>query len=406
MPKTIAITPSWYWPAGVTRVTGVPPYSVGELVVDRFARHRPDQAALVSGDHRLTGVELAEQVGAAAAQIAGVVSPGGCAYLCADSSAEGVLLLLGALAAGVRVRLVAPGAAPSGGAGCAGVALADAAGAATATATGLPVLRLGPGGAPGSPDPSALPCHAAAGAVDGPGGALGGAGPVTAWHSQHSLLATAISLQTFYQAGPGAPWLGAQPLASWEGLAAVLTPLLAGATLVLPAPGESPLEAAAREGVGCAFLPLDTAAALTKDAKREVKSLRGSLQWLLLSTSGLFHPDERRRVGRLFECPALTVFGLAEVGPVFASHPSWYVDESIGIPLTNVHVVPVEPRSLVPIQTLWELVESGLVTVRSAGAMVGYDEACGAADPFRDGRFVTRTMASSDANGMIYLLPD
>ena len=39
MPKTIAITPSWYWPAGVTRVVGVPPFRIGEQLVDRFLRN-------------------------------------------------------------------------------------------------------------------------------------------------------------------------------------------------------------------------------------------------------------------------------------------------------------------------------------------------------------------------------
>ena len=30
MPKTIAITPSWYWPANITRVAGVPPFTLEE----------------------------------------------------------------------------------------------------------------------------------------------------------------------------------------------------------------------------------------------------------------------------------------------------------------------------------------------------------------------------------------
>jgi hypothetical protein len=73
--------------------------------------------------------------------------------------------------------------------------------------------------------------------------------------------------------------------------------------------------------------------------------------------------------------------------------------------MTNAHVVPVDPRSGVPVATLWELVESAMVTVWSPQLTVGYD-AGAHSERFRDGRFVTGTIASSDGNGMIYLLPD
>ncbi|MCZ7629139.1 MAG: hypothetical protein M5U19_08785 [Microthrixaceae bacterium] len=57
-------------------------------------------------------------------------------------------------------------------------------------------------------------------------------------------------------------------------------------------------------------------------------------------------PGERRRVGKLFGSPALTFFGLPETGPIFASHLSWYIDESIGIPISNAFVVPVDVGGL------------------------------------------------------------
>ncbi len=181
--------------------------------------------------------------------------------------------------------------------------------------------------------------------------------------------------------------------------------LVAGATLVLPDADEPVLEAIVREAVGWAFMDLGSAFAMTREAKREVKSARGVLGGLLLSTSGPFEADQRQRVGRLFGCPALTVFGMPETGPIFASHPTWYLDEAIGIPVSNVHVVPVDPRSGNPVPTLWEMVESAEVTVWSPLLMAGYE---GEERPerYRDGRFVTGVIASSDANGMIYLLPD
>lgn len=99
------------------------------------------------------------------------------------------------------------------------------------------------------------------------------------------------------------------------------------------------------------------------------------------------------------------MFGLAETGAIFVSHPQWYLDEAVGIPMTNAHVVPSDPRNGEPIQALWELVESAEVTVKGPALMCGY-EGQDCEDRFIDGRFRTGVIASSDANGMIYILPD
>ncbi len=61
MPKTIAITPSWYWPESVDRVAGVPPFAIHEICVSRHLRDKADQPALI-GDETLTWAELANRV--------------------------------------------------------------------------------------------------------------------------------------------------------------------------------------------------------------------------------------------------------------------------------------------------------------------------------------------------------
>jgi hypothetical protein len=225
------------------------------------------------------------------------------------------------------------------------------------------------------------------------------------WHSHRSLLGGALSMGAFWSVSPARRWLSTVPVSTWEGLYGLTVPLAAGAGVLLAPPGDEALDAIARESVGTSCWTLREAFDATRDAKRQVKAVRDVQDQLVLWTPRRFDPSERSRVGKLFGSPALSVFGLPEAGPIFASHPSWYVDESIGIPVTNAFVVPVEPRSGQPIPTLWELVESAMVTVWCPGLCEGYE---GDVHPerWRDGRFITGVIASSDANGMIYLLPD
>jgi len=397
VPKTIAITPSWYWPAAIPRVLGVPPFSLGEALVQRWARHRPDDVALADSSGRLTGRQFVEQVmtAAAALRVRSAANPGP-ARFCAGASVEGAVLLLAALEAGIAIRLVAPSPQTNGGEG--GWWLADSIGAAAlGSATG--VTRLADLGSAGDPAQPAPPMPLDARILGVPtGGDL-------VWHSHRSMVGGAHSMRAFLGASAARPWLSTLPLSTWEGVYGITVPLAAGAGVVLAPGGDEALDAIARESVAVSSWMLDDAFNATRDAKRQVKAVRDVQEHLVLWTPRSFDPGDRSRVGKLFGCPALTVFGLPETGPIFASHPSWYIDESIGIAISNAFVVPVDPRSGQPIPTLWELVESAMVTVSCPGLCEGYE---GDVHPerWRDGRFVTGLIASSDANGMVYLLPD
>lgn len=402
MAKTIAITPSWYWPKDIARLVGIPPYFLHELLVDRVANHWPDDEILVSARTRLTGAELAARVAEARHEAIAAAGEGTGVLMRVDGSTaniEAVVQLLGALSAGLHVRIW-PSPATSG--PTAPFEATDVSGTPPLTDRDQTFRHLFEGHADTSSQepPLALRDPAVAICANRP------AGPVTVWHSHRSLFAAALALLAYYDVRRGPAWFCAQPLSSWEGLIGVIFPLLVGTKLVLPETGESLLDPIGQQGVTHALIDLDRISACTRDAKRDVKRLRGQLGSLVLPVSGVFDVDGRRRAGRLFDCPALTLWGTAEVGPVFAAHPSWYLDESVGLPITNAHVVPVDPRSKAPVQTLWELVESALVTVRTPAAMVGYDKNDNVEDPFLDDRFITTTMGSSDANGMIYLLPD
>lgn len=373
MPKTIAITPSWYWPAGIGRVIGVPPFSVYELCVARSARQRPEDTAIVSGDTRLTFAELDDAVRAAARRFAAHDSRDP-VEVPSDLSLDSVIQFLGALAAGAHVRPT-----PDAEVSCAG---------------------------PVEPDHDSPPLDRLDQArLRTPAVRLEGR-DAPADHSNHSLMAMALAFHSYLDLQTGQAWMVSLPLHRWEGITSLMLPLYLGAPAVLlplAADAAAFAETIVREQVAYAFHDLPAVAQFTRDAKKEVKRARKTLLGLLLVVNGPFEPDQRRRAGRGFDCPALTVFGLPETGPIFAAHPSWYLDESVGLPITNAHVVPADLRTGKAIQVLWELVESAEVTIATPALQCRMDDDA-SRDRIVDGRYRTGMIASSDPNGMIYLL--
>lgn len=381
MPKTIAIAPSWYWPPGVPRVMGVPPFGVHTICVARHARNRPSATALIDDAGQLTFGQLEEEVSARAGALAAAAGEGRSAVLPGAPTRENVIELLAGLAAGVRLRIVAPG--------------VDA--AAVARQTGA-VVAGSEGRSPGSVVPGVTDTTLPAVIFE--------ASPAPVLHSNRSLLAMAISMATFVDAEPGRPWITFLPLSRWEGVMAALIPLFLGVPLVLPpakADADAQLGLISRHNAGYTVAAPDVFAKACREAKRSAKDARRMLRGALLAVDGPFDPHERRRVEKALECPTLTFWGMPETGPIFASHPSWYMDESIGLPMTNAHVVPVEPRTGQPIAALWELVDSAEVSVFTPSFMCGY-EGDAPAPQYWGSHYRTGMLASSDANGMVYLL--
>ena len=361
MPKTIAITPSWYWPESVDRVAGVPPFGIHEICLDRHLRDKADQPALI-GEETMSWTELASRTASSAMASTGPTGLKG------DVSVETVIGLLSALRRGQRIDL---------------------------RSDGVPVELVD-----GSIETDAVPD------LSTPMLSIMGSGGIVS-HSHRTLLAGVISLVTFLGPDPTRPWLLSRPLDTWEGLLSLLVPLYLGAPVVLGSDvdPEQFADSIVQHRPGYALTSIDIAARATREARRPVKKARDILDAMLLKTDGVFDPGDRQRIGKSFRCHALTFFGLAETGVILAAHPQWYLDEAVGIPITNAHVVPADPRNGSPIQTLWELVESAEVTVKGPALMNGYEDR-NDSDYLVDGRFRTNVIASSDANGMIYILPD
>lgn len=414
MAKTIAINPSWYWPDDVPRLMGVPPMFCERLMAERWARRRPEVTAVADEDGAITYAELWSR----AQTLAGALRErsAGCerVALVGPAGIDGVVALIGALAAHWRPILLDPrSSAAAEAAGAVGVDLAVAqapaqplAGIETVALGELERLGAASAGVPRPVDANAVRD------VHEPAIDLVTADGWAAGHSHYSLVSGALSTAAFLGLERAETWLSAMPLWTWEGLYSTLVPLYMGGTAVVCGPeGATDALAGAIDdcAVAYALAPFEILRDLTRGRPRRLAdSLKRNLRGLMLSTDRPFAAGDRRKARKALDMPILTTFGLTETGPILASHPSWYVDESVGIPVTNVEVQPANPRTGEPLDTNWELLDYATMVIRAPQLMAGYEGAAAQdehlASRLQDGWFKTWALASFDANGMMYLV--
>lgn len=376
MAKTIAINPSWYWPDDVPRLLGVPPMFCDRLMAERWSRRRPDATAVVDQSGAITYAELWSKAEELAAGLRERGGGEGRLVMSGPAGVDGVVELIGALAARRRPVLIDP----------------DSPQAADAAAA------LGDGGVVDDVHAPALDLVTADGWLAG--------------HSNYSLVSGALSLAAFLGSDEPEAWLSGMPLWTWEGLYGTFVALYMGGTAVLCDADQAPDEAGdlvEDHGVAYALVPFDLVRDLSRGKPRGLADpLKRNLRGLLLSADRPFGAGDRRKARKALDVPILTMFGLAETGPILASHPSWYVDESVGIPMTNVEVQPANPETGEPLDTNWELLDYATMVIRGPQLMAGYEGAATEnerlATRLEDGWFKTWALASFDANGMMYLV--
>ena len=407
MPKTIATTPSWYWPEGVSRVLGIPPVPVQALAVDGPARRDADATAAVWGDVVVSAGELGAQVHAVARALRHH-NGSGPIMVAGGPSLPGAVAVLGAMASGRPTILVAPEAASDAVRSAAStddlVAVADDDGLAALRAAGIAAeavddllarahdVAATPGNGAGEPSDAQAPAVR-----------LGGRdGPV--WHSHRSLLAGALAQQAFLAPAAGSPWLSMASPCTWDGLCNLLVARISGSPLVLARPGPEAEEAATRHTPAWMSGTMDDAGGTWSGGRRRKRGGGGEGRYLLATVDGPFDPDERRSVGAAAGADVLTVFGQAETGPVLAAHPSWFLDEAVGVPVPNMHVLPADPDTGEPVDVLWELLDRAMVSVWSPSLAVEGIEPGPGLPAGR--RYVTGVLAASDPNGMLYLVDE
>lgn len=186
-------------------------------------------------------------------------------------------------------------------------------------------------------------------------------------HNHRSLVATSISIGTFYLMAEDVTVALLEPPTNWYSLAMLLGAIHGGAT-VWAAWDDHAVNLPAR--VDYAVCGWNRMGALLDDATGE--KLAGKIAaGLVVGVEEAFSPARRMRVGRRLRADILTLFGRSDLGPVLGSHPAWYLHDAAGIPLPNVDLRPLNPGNGEPLNIGWEVVDSAEIGVKSALAPAG-----------------------------------
>jgi acyl-CoA synthetase (AMP-forming)/AMP-acid ligase II len=349
----------------VPRRVPVPQQPLDRLLRQRFAKAK-DAPAMVARGSTVTCGQLLENALALAGGIQSAET-GNTVALVSRDRAEQVTILLAALFAGKAVFMPDPAASPDQAAAQLGEAQVSAIleageGEETLAASGIPRFRKAELYAPFKEAPR--PKRATDPAI------LFGTPRGVVLHSHFSLCAISASLAAFIPGLKELGFLSLGPLEAWETLAGVLTAFLNGMPVALAAPDE--LRAAKLPQAGpksYAIVSRGEIDAMLAEgyAPRAIKETAQ----LLVSTDH-FAAHWRRRAEHLLKRPICPMWGLPEVGPIVAAHPTWLPFHGHGFPLVNVSLVPIDPESghvsIVP----WEMLERAEAGVESLSAMVGY----------------------------------
>lgn len=396
MSKVAGAIPSWYWPVGVPRRISVPQQPV-ERLLRRQAAAAKERPAIESAGKKLTYGELVDQAMALAGGIQGLNLAATIAVAEHDGL-EALLLALAGLFADKQIYLFDPGepteihAARLQAAGVAAVLTTSGAGEAPQKA-GLPIL--GKSELVGTFRESMKPKRATDPAL------LISSDRGIVIHSHFSLIAMWTSLAAFIPRLREMAFLCTSPVGSWEALAGIVGALLQGMPVVFCEATE-----VGREGrwtsdrEGYSIVDRFTADELLR--RRSIPPLLADLRYLFVST-GYFAPRWREQMEKLCGRPIYPIWGLPEVGPIVAPHPTWFPRKSHGFPLVNVSLVPFDSTtgrvSIVP----WEMLEQAEVCVETLSGMIGYAGSSADAGVRVGKLFRTRQVASIDNVGVVTL---
>src|SRR5581483_1232764 len=321
---------SAYWPEMTARHAHVPLERAPQFTVHRSAKSDPGRAALVTPERSVTFAELSDLVRRAAAGIAAQTGEGGRVAVLLDDPVSQAACVFGAWEAD-RLAFVHSGPMPLG--------------PLTDFAPDLVIARELAHAPPGVAVETAYtvpaePVTFGKANLRAPVLVLAkpdGSGEVA--HNHKTLVATAVAFSSFFMFEPGAEIVLLEPPTGWLGLAVVLAAWHRAATVRVAWTADWAGHRERVDYVAGSFATADARYAGATPALRDVRAGVGAI----LGVEGPFSPARRRRLARRLGTPVLTVYGRNDLGPVLGSHPTWYLDDAMGIPLPNVDTRPIDP---------------------------------------------------------------
>jgi acyl-CoA synthetase (AMP-forming)/AMP-acid ligase II len=370
-----------YWPEDTARHAHVPLKRVSEIALNATASASGDRPALVTAAGTLTYAEVSDRVRRLAAALRARVPKGSRVAIALEDPAE----LVAALFACFETEMLAlPSAAP--------IAeetlrlfqtdLVIGAGVLESKPT-VTISELFSGETSEKPDKPDYKKPLIAFAKPDRSGEL--------LHNHKTLAAQAIAVGSFYMIDGDTRVLLAQAPTDWLSLALLLGTWQKAGAVVAGWRDDTPTP----ERVDYIVSTWNHALERYLDRPPRIPRLRIGAGAIVGVESGI-PLAKRRRLSRRLGTPVLTLLGRSDLGPVLGSHPTWFLDDAVGIPLPNVDTRPINPATGEPLNIGWDAVESAELGVKSALAPAG-------GDLVAEGWLRSRLSAEIDPTGLYFL---
>ena len=350
---------SAYWPEMTARHAHIPLERATAYTVHRSAKSDPDRVALVTPQRSVTFAELSDLVRRAAAGIVERIGDGQRVAVLVDDPIAQAAFTFGAWEAD-RIAFVASGPVP----------LEKLADFAPDLVIARELAHAPPGVTVGTPYTIMAKDPITAGKANLKTPVLvlpnvDATGEVA--HNHKTLVGTAVAFGSFFQFEAGAEVVLLEPPTGWLGLAVLLGAWSRATTIRVAWTAGWAGHPDRVDYVAGSFAAAEARYAGATPALRDVRAGVGAI----LGIEGPFSPAKRRRLARRLGTPVLTLYGRNDLGPAIGSHPTWYLDDAVGIPLPNVDTRPLDPSDGAELTIGWDAVEEAEIGVKSVLAPAG-----------------------------------
>jgi acyl-CoA synthetase (AMP-forming)/AMP-acid ligase II len=346
-----------YWPEDTARYAHVPLKRVTEVTVHAIAAAEEGRVALVTGTGPVTYGTLSATVRSVAAALRAHLPRGARVAVAVSDPGDLAACMLGAFEAEMLAWVTAGEPPPAALAAFAPELVVGSSAPGAPAAVSFTDLVAGEKSEQSLRQDLRTPILAMAKA-DGSG---------EVFHNHKTLAATAIAFASFFMIDAATRVVLCEPPTGWLGLATLLGTWQRGGTL-FAAWGDQPAALPERvDYVVCGWKDAEARFLAAATAEPRLRIGAGAL----VGIETPFSVSRRRRLARRLRAPVLTVFGRNDLGPVLGSHPTWFLDDAVGIPLPNVDTRPMNPKDGTPLNIGWDAVEEAEIGVKSALAPAG-----------------------------------